>query len=167
MQTVLHCKNSNKEGHIHRLLTERESQGDWWKVTQDLADWKCPPNRSFCRCCQGGHTLCKLLPCFLPYLACSGNLCSPWKHWLLCGCRDRGELQSLTHKITGGDKLSHGVCWSMSLMELDGGNLYCWSLSIKHLDRYQHRGSIVNEVAKCGSTWDGRWVSPEVVFLVD
>lgn len=68
MQTVLHCKNSNKEGHIHHLLLERESQGDGWMMTQDLAGFKSPPHRSFWRCCQGGHTLCRLLSCHISHV---------------------------------------------------------------------------------------------------
>lgn len=68
MQTVLHCKNSNKEGHIHHLLPERESQGDGWMMTQDLAEFKSPPHRSFWRCCQGGHTLCRLLCCHISHV---------------------------------------------------------------------------------------------------
>lgn len=68
MQTVLHCKNSNKEGHIHHLLPERESQEDGWMMTQELAEFKSPPPSSFCRCCQGGHTLCRLLPCHISHV---------------------------------------------------------------------------------------------------
>lgn len=68
MQTVLHCKNSNKEGHIHHLLPERESQEDGWMMTQDLAEFKSPPKRSFWRCCQGGHTLCRLLSCHISHV---------------------------------------------------------------------------------------------------
>lgn len=136
MQTVLHCKNSNKEGHIHHLLLERESQEDGWMMTQDLAEFKSPPHSSFCRCCQGGHTLCRLLSCHISHvpMIAALHLSSP-----------------VTCKVTwGAEFLSNRVCWAMGSIKLTGGSFYCWSLCIKEKEEYQHGG---NEGKLGGQTW--------------
>lgn len=133
MQTVLHCKNSNKEGHIHHLLPERESQGDGWMMTQDLAEFKSPPHRRFWRCCQGGHTFFAGCSPLLPHLTRSRNWCSPSELW--CGC------WSLTCKATpGAEFLSSAVCWARGSIKPSGGNFYCWSLTMKWREGDQHGG---------------------------
>lgn len=108
MQTVLHCKNSNKEGHIHHLLPERESQEDGWMMTQDLAELKSPPHRSFCGCCQGGHTLCRLLSCHISHVP------------GIAALHPSFGVESDLQNHLGDEFPPTGVCWAMGLINSVG-----------------------------------------------
>jgi len=142
MQTVLHRKNSNKEGHICHLLTERESQEDderwhktWLTLNLQLIVVSVGAARVatfFASCspasCHISHVL------VVAVLLRSIGICVDAEIGVNC--------RTVTCKVTWGEKLlSNGVCWSVALIELGGGYFCWWCLSIKQMDGCQHRGS--------------------------